>query len=92
MARSISIEAYRKHIETGKAKTQWIKIYEFMRRRQPLTRSEISERTGIRMSSVCGRVKELLDAGLLIEEERRKCMITHEPAHPVGTDTQGELF
>ena len=92
MVRGISIEAYYKHRESGKAMSQWAAIYDYLVLRLPLTRSEISARTGIRLSSVCGRVNELIKAGLLEESPRRDCRITNEPAHPVGTKMQGELF
>ena len=91
MVRGISIEAYERHIESGKQLTQWQKIYAFLEEHRPLTRSELSERVGIRLSSVCGRVNELLQAGLIEEYERRRCSVTKEPAHPVGL-TQRELF
>ena len=86
--RSISIEAYEKHIESGKQATQWMKIYEFLGSHLPLTRSEISSDTGMRMSSVCGRVHELVQAKLVIEGERRECGVTGEPAHTVTLKCQ----
>jgi predicted transcriptional regulator len=79
--RAISIEAYKHHIDSGKAETQWMKIFTFMDSHVPLTRSEISETLGMRMSSVCGRIHELIEAGLLKEGDRRRCEITGEPAH-----------
>ena len=88
--RSISIAAYEKHIESGKQATQWMKIYTFLGSQLPLTRSEISEFTGMRMSSVCGRVNELIKAGMVIELDRRNCAITTEPAHPITLTKQLE--
>ncbi len=79
--RSISIEAYQKHIDSGKRSTQWMAIYAFINCQLPITRSEISDFIGIRMSSVCGRVNELIKAGLIEEHSRRKCKVTGEPAH-----------
>jgi len=96
--RSISLEAYKRHIASGKQETQWMKIFAFMEDRTPMTRSEISEITGMRMSSVCGRVHELLEAGLIREGDRRQCNITGEPAHTlepvfrVPNTNQQELF
>ena len=86
--RAISIEAYAKHIESGKQATQWMKIYAFLGSQLPCTRSEISRFTGIRMSSVCGRVNELIKGGLIQEHGRRQCDVTSEPAHPVGIKPQ----
>lgn len=41
-----------------------------------LTREDISDRTNLRLSSVCGRVCELLAAGRLVKRGRRKCAAT----------------
>jgi hypothetical protein len=58
-----------------------------------LTRAEIAVRAEIRHSSACGRVRSLLDAGVLIEEPRRACRVTGEAAHPVRlAASQRELF
>ena len=83
--RAISREAYLKHIHSGKQATQWMEIYDLMGSQPPMTRSEISQFSGMRMSSVCGRVHELIEAGMLKEYGRRTCKVTGEPAHPVGT-------
>ena len=82
-ARSISKEAYARHIESGKRDVQWVKIYRYIASLPlwPKTRSELSMILDIRMSSVCGRVNELIKAGLLVELGRRECRITKEPAH-----------
>lgn len=84
MVRTISIDAYHEHLKSGKALKQWQKIYAAMKLYKPLTRSELSDATGIRLSSVCGRVNELIEAGLVVEHERRKCTVTGRAAHPVG--------
>ena len=92
--RGISIEAYYRHQESGKALNQWQKIYHFLNETgNRMTRAELSEYMIIRMSSICGRVHELMQAGLLVEYPRRSCGITHEQAHPVGLPElqQGEL-
>jgi CRP-like cAMP-binding protein len=38
-----------------------------------LSRTDIANLTGIRLASVCGRVAELRDDGLVIEPATRKC-------------------
>ncbi len=83
--RKISIEAYQKHIDSGKQSTQWMRIYAWLGHCyvKPRTRSELASDLGMRMSSVCGRVNELIKAGLLVEDGRRKCAITNESAHPI---------
>lgn len=47
------------------------------------TRSEIAEATGMRLSSVCGRVAELLERQMLTEGPRRPCRVTGVNAHPL---------
>ena len=84
-ARAISIEAYEKHIRSNKRKAQWVRIYMHLKVYPEMmsTRSEMSQFTGMRMSSVCGRVHELLQANMIEELPRRTCSITKEPAHPL---------
>ena len=96
-ARAISIEAYEKHIESGKQATQWMYIYAYLGQKLPLTRSELSEQLNMRMSSVCGRVHELIKANMIEELPRRKCSVTKEPAHPlkvkqIVNPDQGQLI
>ena len=96
-ARAISIEAYEKHIASGKRDVQWVKIYTRLSYGVPLTRSELSEILRMRMSSVCGRVHELIQANMIEELPRRTCSITKEPAHPlqikqVDNPAQGQLI
>lgn len=45
--------------------------------RLPLTREDIASITNMKLSSVCGRVRELLDAGRLIVVGSRKDLATH---------------
>ena len=87
-ARGISIEAYHKILASGKAASQWARIYHALLRRKEqgqhgVTRSEISSGLNMRLSSVCGRVNELINAGLIKEGDRRQCAVTKEPAHPI---------
>lgn len=41
------------------------------------SRAEIAEILKMRLSSVCARVREMLDKGLIIEGEKRQCTITN---------------
>ena len=96
-ARNISIEAYHKHLESGKALVQWVRIVEHLRKSLcPLTRAEIAQRLNMRDSSVCGRVNELLKAKLVVEHNRQQCSVTLQQAHPIGINyadpPQGELI
>ncbi len=47
------------------------------------TRSELAEATGMRLSSVCGRVAELIERQMLTEGPRRPCRCTGVNAHPL---------
>ena len=49
-----------------------------------LTRQEIADRTNLRLSSVCGRVRELLDGEALAVRGEQKC-----PATGVLNETVG---
>ncbi|HEX5464434.1 MAG TPA: hypothetical protein VFW88_06930 [Burkholderiales bacterium] len=80
-ARGISILAYREHLASGKALKQWERILLAVEKHGPLTRAEIERWTAIRLSSVCGRVKELLDVHVLAEVGIVKCKVTHNRVH-----------
>lgn len=81
-ARTISIEHYHDHLESGRALRQWMVILRFVERNAFCTRAQVAEITGIRLSSVCGRVKELLDAGLIVESKARViCPVTGKRVH-----------
>lgn len=45
-----------------------------------MTRQEIARALGWQINQVCGRAKELLDAGRLRETEKRECTVTRQPA------------
>lgn len=47
------------------------------------TRGELAQATGMRLSSVCGRVKELADLKVIDELPRRPCRTTGVQAHPI---------
>lgn len=51
---------------------------------KPLTRAELAAVTGIALSSVCGRVNELLEDGVLTEGPIRKCGMTGNSAHDIS--------
>ncbi|MBB5444625.1 MULTISPECIES: hypothetical protein [unclassified Paraburkholderia] len=58
------------------AKQQMV-IDAFRDGRPPLTREDIAAITNLKLSSVCGRVRELLDAGRLVVVGTRKDLATH---------------
>lgn len=47
------------------------------------TRGEIARGTCMRLSSVCGRVNELLALQAIVEGVRRPCRVTNIAAHPL---------
>ena len=66
--RENSIEAYDAIIASGRRNTQHAQIIAALAgKRQGLTRAELKQATGIEISSICGRVKELLDGGTIEE-------------------------
>lgn len=72
-----SLVGYREHLLSGKVASQQDRILACLfESAVPLTRLQISRLTGIRLSSVCGRVKPLLDP------ERPLLRINHEAADP----------
>ena len=58
-----------------------------------MTRAEIAQASGLRLSSVCGRVGELLERGAVEEAARRPCSVTGISAHVLRlARVQRELF
>ncbi|KWK75762.1 hypothetical protein WM15_29650 [Burkholderia ubonensis] len=51
---------------------------------EKLTREDIAARTNLKLSSVCGRVRELLDAGRLEKRGSRKCVATGKSQELLG--------
>ena len=54
-----------------------------LKKRPGKTRLEISHLSGICLSSVCGRVDELIRAGKLEDNHKRICSISKRTAHVV---------
>lgn len=93
--RDTSLIAYDRLRETGRIQPQEQAILRalYLSLGQAMTRAELAAAAGIRHSSACGRVKALLDVGVLEELPRRRCRITGESAHPVRlAPMQRELF
>ncbi len=82
--RGTSVEAHRKLKASGKLTAQQEAVMAWLRSRiGDATRQEISRGSGIAINAVCGRVKELMDAGEIVETGRRRCRVTGETANPV---------
>jgi hypothetical protein len=82
-----SIEAYKEHKAKGLVGKQAQAILDFMTPGVSYSRREISQKSGLELSSVCGRVNELLAIGMLVEGSKRKCLITHKTIVPVIKDS-----
>ena len=82
---STSIENYREHKATGKLGAQASEIARFMAANtdRDWTRSELAEQMNLRLSSVCGRVNELIQSGDLTPQPHRRCQITGKTVTPV---------
>jgi len=80
--RTVSIDSYRKHIESGKCLAQWMRVLQYIEQHPNVTRAQIEKALDMRITSVCGRVAEL-KASKLIRESlcRVTCPITGEEAH-----------
>lgn len=81
-----SAQAYREHRETGKVGQQAQKILDAMIDGVGYSRRELARASRLELSSVCGRVNELLQIGMLHEGEPRKCLITQKKIIPVFKD------
>lgn len=86
-----SIAAYREHRDSGKVGKQAQHILDCMRPGWSYSRRELMAVTGLELSSICGRVNELVGTGLLQEGAPRKCGVTGKRVTPV-VKPQIELF
>lgn len=88
-----SIHAYQEHRDSGKVGRQARTILFSMPVGVSYSRRELAELTGIEISSICGRVNELVSIGLLEETPTRRCRITGKSVHPVRRlPSQPDLF
>lgn len=66
-ATTTSREAYHDHVISGRATTQREQLLDLLQRSAlPLTRYQLHLLTGIRLTSVCGRINALMDAGQVV--------------------------
>jgi DNA-binding IclR family transcriptional regulator len=94
MVADTSRDAFRDHRDSGALGAQQLQLVRFLARHcsHDWTRSEIATVSGMRLSSVCGRVNELVAVGVVEELPRRRCTVTGRSAHAVRLSTaQGEL-
>lgn len=82
--RDTSLDAYVEHGDSGQlGRQQWFLMMWFHRTGKQYTRRELAEETGMLLSSICGRVNELIELGYLEDAPRRPCQVTGKSAHVV---------
>jgi hypothetical protein len=78
-----SVMAYKEHRAIGKVGSQAMYIFEIMEFNKGYSRREIVKITGLELSSVCGRINEMLQSGMIEELVPRKCNITGKTIKPI---------
>ena len=78
-----SIVAYHELRDSGKLGKQCQHILDSMRPGWSYSRRELIEVTGLELSSICGRVNQLIGIGLLQDGAPRKCGVTGKTITPV---------
>ena len=87
-----SLQAYRSLQAEGKLPPQCERVVAVVAHFGALTREEIAERSGLRLSAVCGRVSEMLAAGRLQEDPTRTRLNRHSgKANKLVTLPMGQL-
>ncbi len=83
MKKQTSIQAYRDLEKSGKSAIQRAKILKILsKRKKGLNRRALSEKTGIEINAICGRVSELLKANLIKEDDEPSiCSITKKQTY-----------
>lgn len=84
-AATTSIENYREHKSSGKLGAQASEIVKFLTRYsdRDWSRAELAEAMNLRLSSVCGRVNELIQSKHVQPQHPRRCQITKKTVSPV---------
>ena len=78
-----SIDAYIEHKESGKIGKQAEYILNSLQDGKSYSRRELANKFNLELSSVCGRVNELMAEGLLEETDKRACEVTGKTINPV---------
>lgn len=81
--RTTSRISYKDLIESGKQHKQQGHIIKLLLTESPLSRREISKATNIELSSISGRVNEMIKMGVVEETTKRKCMFSKKLITPV---------
>lgn len=80
MVKQTSWEAYQEITRGGIAKTQAQKVFQTLQFMPAATRAEIAKVMQLPINSVCGRIKELLDAEVIYVSSVEKCPVTGRKA------------
>lgn len=81
-SRDTSKDALAEHRSSGKLGAQQQVVFAALTKSgQAFTRAELAQRTGIRLSAICGRASELLALQVIKEGPRRQCSVTGKNAH-----------
>jgi hypothetical protein len=80
-----SIENYIEHRESGKLGKQAISIYGFltMHQNRDWSRAELARAMHLPLSSVCGRVNEMIHQGNIITVNKRNCFVTGKTVNTI---------
>lgn len=84
--RDTSLEAY----YTADLSQQAKSVFNYLHAHQGMTRREIASGLGIDVSSVAGRINELVKAGSVAENIQRKCSVTGRTAWALTAVTRQE--
>ena len=90
-----SIRSYRSLLDSGRTTRRQHDILRVMVEGKTYSRRELARLTGLEINCICGRVRELLDAGALIEAAQRKDPDTGQTIRPVALNVgeqQGRMF
>lgn len=71
-----SMEAYQQYCWNNKVSPAQARVLWTLAFHGPLTRQDIAQRSSTRLSSVCGRVRELMLAGVIVNAERVHDVVT----------------
>lgn len=72
-----SMEAYQQYCWNNKVSPSQARVLWTLAFHGPLTRQDIAKRSGISLSSVCSRVRELMLEGVVVNDERVHDVLTN---------------
>ena len=83
--RDTSLLAFADLLEQGEINRRQFEVLDFLTEHHGLnfSRREIAKMTGMELCCVTGRVNELLQKGLVVEEAKRACGVTRRTVHPI---------